>query len=233
LVDFTSTDAPGDIAETASGEGERKTGRRRRRRRRGRGKSADSSPKAPREPGSWDEDSAPLSDTNEDIADDEFSASSEIEQLEGADEPATSGERGPSEERGRPRRRRRRRGGRRNGENKEPTAARRDEPRSDEARYEDRPITDKEIDDDSDDDDFDLPLHGIREPDDSTLGDHDHDHDDDDDHDLKANHRGIPTWDEAIGMIVGANLEAREKNPGGQSSSRGRRGNGRGRSHGR
>ena len=46
----------------------------------------------------------------------------------------------------------------------------------------------KQIEDDADDDDFDLPLHGIREPDDSTLDDQD----DDDDHELKANHRGIP-----------------------------------------
>ena len=41
---------------------------------------------------------------------------------------------------------------------------------------------------------------------------------DEDDVDLKANHRGIPTWDEAIGMIVGANMEARARNPNGPSS---------------
>ena len=87
---------------------------------------------------------------------------------------------------------------------KEPAAARRDEPRQQESRFEDRPIDPIDAEEDADDDDFDLPLHGIRESDDSTLDDQD----DDDDHELKANHRGIPTWDEAIGMIVGANLES-------------------------
>jgi hypothetical protein len=37
----------------------------------------------------------------------------------------------------------------------------------------------------------------------------------------KPSHRAIPTWEEAIGLIISANLEARVKNPGG-GSSRGR-----------
>jgi len=39
----------------------------------------------------------------------------------------------------------------------------------------------------------------------------------------KAGHRTIPTWEEAIGLIVSANLEARSKSPNG-GSPRGRRG---------
>jgi hypothetical protein len=82
--------------------------------------------------------------------------------------------------------------------------------------------------DDDDNDDLDLPLHG------AVNGEHSDLDDDDDDVDLKAHHRGIPTWDEAIGMIVATNMEARAKNPAGPSGSRGRRGHGRGRGgHGR
>lgn len=37
-------------------------------------------------------------------------------------------------------------------------------------------------------------------------------------------HRGIPTWDEAVGIVITRNMEARAKNPGGQQRSRGNRG---------
>jgi hypothetical protein len=55
----------------------------------------------------------------------------------------------------------------------------------------------------------------------------------DDDHDgadMKPSHRGIPSWDETIAIIVDANLESRAKNPNaaGRGGSRGR-GRGRGR----
>jgi hypothetical protein len=42
-------------------------------------------------------------------------------------------------------------------------------------------------------------------------------------------HRSIPTWEEAIGLIVSANLEARSKKPGGGGS----RGRGKGRASGK
>ena len=45
----------------------------------------------------------------------------------------------------------------------------------------------------------------------------------------KVSHRAIPTWNEAVGVIVATNLESREKRPGGGSSG-GRRRGGRGRS---
>ena len=39
----------------------------------------------------------------------------------------------------------------------------------------------------------------------------------------KSSHRGIPTWEEAVGLIVTANLESRSRKPnGGSSRGRGR-----------
>ena len=54
----------------------------------------------------------------------------------------------------------------------------------------------------------------------------------------KGGHRGIPTWQEAVGVVISANMESREKRPSSTSSSRsrgargrsGRGGSGRGRS---
>ena len=41
----------------------------------------------------------------------------------------------------------------------------------------------------------------------------------------RAAHHGIPTWEEAVGVVIAANMEARTKNPG---SPRNRGGRGRG-----
>jgi len=41
-------------------------------------------------------------------------------------------------------------------------------------------------------------------------------------------HRGIPSWEEAVGVVIAANLEARAKRGGGDASSRPRGGRGRG-----
>lgn len=65
----------------------------------------------------------------------------------------------------------------------------------------------------------------------SSEEDHADGHDEDDAHEDghdRASHRAIPSWDEAIGVIVSANMEARAKNP----HSSGPRGRGRGQ-HGR
>jgi hypothetical protein len=48
------------------------------------------------------------------------------------------------------------------------------------------------------------------------------DSEDDDDRVSRPSHRAIPTWEEAIGLIVSANLESRAKNPGGSSRGWGR-----------
>jgi hypothetical protein len=67
----------------------------------------------------------------------------------------------------------------------------------------------------------------------------DHSESDDDDHDSDdegrdfKSHKSIPTWSEAIGVIIDANMESRAKNPATGGSSRGRGGwghRGRGRS---
>jgi ribonuclease E len=54
------------------------------------------------------------------------------------------------------------------------------------------------------------------------------DDEEDDDAVDHGEHRSIPTWQDAIGLVVGANMEARAKNPGGNRNSRGRGGRGRG-----
>jgi hypothetical protein len=66
-------------------------------------------------------------------------------------------------------------------------------------------------------------------------------HDDDDDHDgdedfghMKHDHHGIPSWEEALSVIIESNMEARARNPQaggppGRRGGRGGRGGGRGR----
>jgi hypothetical protein len=56
-----------------------------------------------------------------------------------------------------------------------------------------------------------------------------YDEDDDDDVAPFKGHRGIPSWDDAIGFIIGSNMDARAKNP---TPGRGRGGRDRGRSSG-
>jgi ribonuclease E len=53
---------------------------------------------------------------------------------------------------------------------------------------------------------------------------------DDEDEDVvdHGEHRSIPTWQDAIGIVVGTNMEARAKNPNGARAGRGRGGRGRG-----
>lgn len=59
----------------------------------------------------------------------------------------------------------------------------------------------------------------------SSRDDLDDDHLDeaDDDGGERLVHRGIPTWEEAVGVVVSRNMEARAKNPAGQQRSRGNR----------
>ncbi len=60
--------------------------------------------------------------------------------------------------------------------------------------------------------------------------DADADDDAQDDAELRPSHRAIPSWQEAVGMIVAANMESRAKNPHSASQRpRGRGGRGRGR----
>ncbi len=49
-----------------------------------------------------------------------------------------------------------------------------------------------------------------------------HDEDDDEPSTLGIKHRKIPTWDEAVGVVISANLDSRAKNPNGGSRGKGR-----------
>jgi len=120
-------------------------------------------------------------------------------------EPEPAGEQGTSERRGRRRRRRRRPDSRSAG----PAAPRR--PPSD--------APPNAMPDDADDADV--------EPQPA-------DHDDEDDAKAdKLSHRAVPTWEEAIGLMISKNLDARAKNPNAGNSARGRGGHRRGRDRGR
>jgi hypothetical protein len=212
-IDVSDGAIPEQRNDSAAGERPPKDGRRRRRRRRGRGRSGDR-PSAPaREAEVWDVDSAPLDDRAD-----------ELDDIELTSEPSAPSERSEDlaggEEKGRSRRRRRRRGGRRNGESRKPTAAR------DEESQPEHPRPSEDADVGHEDDEFDVRPERERDPENSAA-------DEDDDSELKTSHRGIPTWDEAIGMIIGTNMEARAKSPSGPSGPRGRRGHHRGRSQGR
>lgn len=237
-----------------TGEPERKRGRRRRRR--GRRRGSDASAQQPREGDAADrEGSGPREELhreglNQLAGDDPDAPLDRLDELDvvldenrvsvDGESPAPAGERSDAERE--PRRRRRRRGGRgkrgaRDGEGRrEPAAGSASGERRSESRdaeldndEEDRATDDgmrasddrlRAVDDDEDDEDQLL----------APIGGHDDEDDSDDDHDFKAQHRGIPSWDEAIGLIVAANMEARARNPSGPSGGqRGRRGQGRGR----
>jgi len=212
-IEFFVGGRPEEPPGEATEEGERKPGRRRRRRRRGRGRSGERAPEAPRETETWDVESRPARESvDDDIADQEIDDSDETDGPAVAEREAAPRE-GEEERAGRPRRRRRRRG-RRGGEAREPSA-----PATGESRQEREP---EDLDDDI------VPAYAGRRSE-----SFDDEEDDDDDLDLKAHHRGIPTWDDAIGMIVNTNMESRARNPAGSSGPRGRRGRGHGRSHNR
>ncbi|HET6880062.1 MAG TPA: hypothetical protein VFI31_07895 [Pirellulales bacterium] len=119
------------------------------------------------------------------------------------------------------RRRRRRRGGRRDAEGES-------------SRRESRGMPDTELDDPDE-----LPMseqeptpYGESDADgESSDGDYDEHDDEHDEHDLRPSHRAIPSWEEAIGVIVSGNMESRAKHPqsGGGGRGRGRGGRGQGR----
>jgi ribonuclease E len=185
--------------------------RRKRRRRRRKDRPADAERAA----------GAELADSDEDLLEESLEVYEEIASSESitvalseAAEPISPED--DSQER--PRRRRRRRGGRKKERAQLPEGVETDE--------EDRPademppvaeavvrLDDAEADADED-------------------GHQEDDGDDDDDKSVKG-HRGIPSWDDAVGHIVSANLQSRAKNPVASGPrGRGRGGRGRGRPSG-
>jgi ribonuclease E len=234
VEDELAVDRPeGQHAEAPrEGDGGEPTRRRRRRRRRGgRGRDRD----RPREgaPGE-----TPLGADSQPPIDDEFGrarlefdepgdfgesrseADAEFRSVESGEPSAEGGDRPKMErdENGEPRRRRRRRRGGRGGRDRETTDAR---PAAETSEHHDD-------DDVLDVDEESITRERIRAEglvDD--LDDEPHGEGGDEGH---LAHRGIPTWEEAVGMIINVNLEARAKHPhssGGQHH-RGGRGRGRG-----
>jgi ribonuclease E len=164
-------------------------------------------------------------------------------EVEGSDARESSGEEGREEgeetRKRRPRRRRRGRGGRRNEESgdREPRAKREgdrsksSEPREAPRRHADPSDLDLDLGDDEDEDDLDSPLL------DDGLGDEEDGEADGEegrsDRAVPPSHRNIPTWEDAIGVIVDANRQnhsERKRSP--HSSPRGGSSRG-GRSRGR
>jgi ribonuclease E len=88
-----------------------------------------------------------------------------------------------------------------------------DDRHADDRHADDRHADDRH-EDDRHEDDHDEDLHAD-----------DHHEDDEDDDDLLTlgvKHSKIPTWDEAVGVVISANMESRAKNPGNGPRGRGR-----------
>jgi hypothetical protein len=187
--------------------------RRRRRRRGGRRSRRNREDRAPRSADAEDQEAvAEGSDLESETISETVEASLEAAAQDepGGEETADSetGESETGEPRERKGRRRRRRRGRR-----KPEGAKGEGAATDESTGE----ADAELPDEDDDDGMldtaDVPL---------GLGDDEHD-----DHLDKNSHRAIPSWEDAIGMIVAVNMEARAKSPRSSGPPRGR-GRGRG-----
>jgi hypothetical protein len=83
----------------------------------------------------------------------------------------------------------------------------------------DEPARQRHVHDDELDDELSDRAISGRDISDSDLEGDDEDHEG---HDMRPSHRAIPSWDETIGVIVSANMEARAKNPHSGGSARGR-----------
>lgn len=191
---------------------ERKSGRRRRRRRRGRSReTAETTGDLQARDDLQAADTAPRQAFDEEVGEappEEFFEPEDREEGDGeisfASETESSDSR--SEER-RPRRRRRR--GRRERSAREESTA--DRPREAFAEDESDESADLDLDDS-------LP---------AEEGFDDEDHGDEEGDSPRIGFRNIPTWDDAVGVLIAANMESRAKNPGSRSGNgnRGRGGN--------
>ncbi|MGO9109922.1 MAG: hypothetical protein ACLP9L_11875 [Thermoguttaceae bacterium] len=176
---------------------------RRRRRRRGRGRGREDAPAE--EAGSGNE-------SNEEPTDDNviFSGSLESDDdsplAEPAEEDRPEGER--TERRGRRRRRGRSRG--------------RDQVRGEETVGEEDSGDDHELDFDGAEEESTVNAEAMDEHD----FDGDEDHDEDGGESPRIGFRNIPSWQDAIGMMIAKNMESRSRNPGGQRGPSGRGGRG-------
>ena len=225
-VETVDTEEGASEAGTASEDRERPGRRRRKRRRRGR-RPDDSTAARPAETGEVELESP---ETSEEVPEEveEFPAPQESEEFAFSEEvegqPASQEE--ASEEKGseRPRRRRRRR--RRRGPSREgETAGSVEGPREPAADAGEESVEQEDLAEPEDlveQDDLLEQDEPSPVAEDETAGDLS----DLDDDVEKASHHGIPTWDEAVGIVIAANLEARARNPAGSPRGRGGRGRG-------
>lgn len=206
----TAVEQPaGDMAEDAAGSGaetpaiERKSGRRRRKRRR-----------RSREPGEARSEAAPGEEPVAQRTDVEFETSEEPEEEREEEEPATASESAESEPSERRPRRRRRRGASRRAEKG---------PREESAR-DDRVNAEPPGDEEEDE----LETDNLHDSDDFEDEDHEEGEEGEEGEGKSARigFRNIPTWGEAVGIIIATNMESRAKNPGSGRSQGGNRGRG-------
>jgi hypothetical protein len=238
-IDESEAEPTHDVRERVEHEptdrepGEREDhGGRRRRRRRGRrgGRSEERDVRSRRGDGAGDR-AAPAAESHEDFE----AAGDDEEGIAFADEgdfadaappsaeaPSTVRERDRESGEGEPRRKRRRRRRGRNragdkrpaGEDRERAAAVANDDDDDEDEFDevDRPASDS--------------LRAVADEEQESSDDRD----DDDEPIDRDSHRSITTWEDAVGLIIAGNMEARARNPSTGSSSRGRGGRG---GHGR
>jgi hypothetical protein len=200
-----------EVVEEPAAAERKSSHRRRKRRRRDRGEGESSR----------DRELQPVADATEDFSEDlQAEPAEQTVEEEAFDRPQESE---ADRSGGRPRRRRSRRG--RSRDRQRPGGA---ESSAEELIIDSEPIDSEPIDSEPIDSEQDESIFEPAEPAGSRLSfeeaDEDHaDHDDEfaDETSGKVGFRNIPTWQDAIGVIVGTNLESRAKRPG-NGPSRGR-----------
>jgi hypothetical protein len=209
-ADEFDDEVPGEAAATSgeksSAEEEERRGRGRRRRRRGRGRGRDEAPSSEAQPAASDQEQA----SEEPGTEGGFGAGLEME-------PAESAEGEPSEED--------------RGERRPHDRGRRGRHRRREESFEPAEETAGEESPEFAESDEDETVHaGVEEPGDFEADD-EFDEGEDGGESPRIGFRNIPTWHDAIGVMIEKNMESRARNPGGPRGpgGRGRGGRDRGR----
>jgi len=223
IMDETADEFGDDVSEEASATTESAGGEaateeprsRRRRRRRGRGRGREGAPSA---------EAQTANEFGDELADDEGVVSESMEgdidgsAREPADDATLEGER--TERRGHRRRRGRGRP--------------RDQVRDAQTEGEESAVDDEDFDFEPAEEEatVDAGPSGERDFDDDEEHDGEHDFEGDEEHDEdgvdspRIGFRNIPTWQDAIGVMIAKNMESRSRNPGGSRGPSGRGGRG-------
>jgi hypothetical protein len=204
-----------ELADVVEAPATEKKGRRRRKRRR---RSRDEEPARDAMPRDEEESVFPAS------AEEAAAMDEDLEREESGEvEPFVPFSEEPRPEGGSRRGRRRRRGRRERVESREGV------PSDDEAEVEEGEVDQFEDAEfaEGDEGDEPLPAESFGSTGDFDEGDEDEDEDEDgDDQSPRVGFRNIPTWDEAVGLMIAKNMESRAKNPGGGRGPGGNRGRG-------